>query len=140
MSIEENKVLVWRALEMFWNTHNPETGAEFYAPDLINNDPQAPQVTNLEGLKAYAHVLFTAFPDFHVVMHDEIAEGDKVAKVWSISGTHQGDFQGLPPTGKHVAMSGITVYRVVNDKIAELTWSYNLLGLLQQLGAIPVPA
>ncbi len=140
MSTEENKVLVTRALIVFWNEHNPESAAQFYAPDLVNHDPQSPQVTNLEGLKMYAQALFAAFPDFHVVMHDEIAEGDKVAKTWSISGTHQGVFEGIPPTGKHVTMSGITVYRIADGKIAELTWSYNLLGLLQQLGAIPVPA
>jgi steroid delta-isomerase-like uncharacterized protein len=97
-------------------------------------------VTGLEGLKAYAGMLFAAFPDFHVVIDKEVAEGDLVAKVWTLHGTQLGEFQGIPPTAKSVTMSGITIYRIANGKIAELTWSYNMLGLLQQLGAMPVPA
>lgn len=140
MSVEENKALVRQALDKFWNAHNLAAADEVFAADLVNHDPAAPNVTGLESLKAFAGVLFAAFPDFHVVINDEIAEGDKVTKLWTLHGTQRGEFQGIPPTGKTVTMTGITVYRIANGKIAELTWSYNMLGLLQQLGAIPAPA
>jgi steroid delta-isomerase-like uncharacterized protein len=140
MSTEENKTIVRRAVEEFWNAHNVAAAEMLYAADLANHDPLSPAVTGLEGLKAFAGALFAAFPDFHVVIDDEVAEGDKVAKLWTLHGTQRGEFQGIPPTGKPVTMTGITVYRIAKGKIAELTWSYNMLGLMQQLGAIPAPA
>jgi steroid delta-isomerase-like uncharacterized protein len=140
MSLERNKTIVRRLLERFWNAHDVAAADEFFAADMVNHDPVAPAVTGLEGLKGYASLLFTAFPDFHVVIDQELAEGDKVAKVWTLQGTQLGEFQGIAPTGKSVTMSGITIYRIAGGKIAELTWSYNMLGLLQQLGAMPVPA
>ncbi len=140
MSIEENKTVVREALEGFWNARDVAAADKFFAADLVNHDPAAPNVTGLEGLKAYAGMLFAAFPDFHVVLDDMVGEGDKVAKLWTLHGTQQGEFQGIPPTGKAVTMTGATLYRIAEGKIVELTWSYNMLGLLQQLGAIPVPA
>jgi steroid delta-isomerase-like uncharacterized protein len=140
MSIEENKTIVRQTLEGFWNAHDVAAADKFFAADLANHDPLAPNVTGLEALKAFAGTLFAAFPDFHVVIDDEVAEGDKVAKIWTLHGTQQGEFQGIPPTGKSVSMNGITVYRIANGKIVDLTWSYNMLGMMQQLGAIPVPA
>ena len=140
MSIKENKELIEKLLEKFWNDHNIAAADELVARDLVNHDPAAPTVTGLEGLKAYAGMLFTAFPDFHVAIDDMVGEGDKVAKAWTLSGTHEGDFMGIPPAGKSISMSGVTIYRIANGKIAELTWSYNMLGLMQQLGAIPTPS
>jgi steroid delta-isomerase-like uncharacterized protein len=140
MSTEENKKLIQRELEEFWNAHDVAAADKFYAADMVNDDPVVPAVTGLEGLKAYAGMLFAAFPDLHVVTDELFAEGDKVAKAWTLHGTQQGEFQGIPPTGKSVTMTGIKLYRIVDDKIAQVTWSYNMLGLMQQLGAIPVPA
>ena len=140
MSIQDNKIIVRRVLEEFWNAHNVAAADELFAADLANHDPVSPDVTGLESLKAFAGILFAAFPDFHVVIDDEVAEGDKVAKIWTLHGTQRGEFQGIPPTGKAVTMRGITVYRIANGKVVDLIWSYNMLGMLQQLGAIPTPA
>ena len=80
-----------------------------------------------------------AFPDFHHTVEDLVAEGDKVVPRLTLRGTHQGDFQGLPPTGKQVTFSGINVMRLEDGKIVE-HWSIgDTLGMLQQLGAIPAP-
>jgi steroid delta-isomerase-like uncharacterized protein len=140
MSTQENKTIVHQFLEKVWNAHDVAAADEFFTADFVNHDPASPNVTGVEELKAFARALFAAFPDFHVVIDDEVAEGDKVAKIWTLHATQQGEFQGIPATGKSVTMKGITVYRIANGKIAELTWSYDMLGLLQQLGAIPVPA
>jgi steroid delta-isomerase-like uncharacterized protein len=140
MSIQENKDVVHQILEKFWNAHDLAAADELIAPDFINHDPVSPGVTDREGLKAYAGALFFAFPDFHVTIDDEVGEGDKVAKIWTVHGTHKNEFQGIPATGKFITVKGITIYRITDGKLVELTWAYNMLGLLQQLGAIPTPS
>jgi steroid delta-isomerase-like uncharacterized protein len=78
-----------------------------------------------------------AFPDTRMTIEDEIAEGDKVVIRWTIRGTHKGEYMGIAPTGKEVTVTGISVYRIERGKIVE-DWSNNdMLGMLQQLGAIP---
>jgi steroid delta-isomerase-like uncharacterized protein len=139
MSTAENKALVRRAIEEVWNAHNVSAVDDLYAADLANHDPLNPEVTGLGGFKAWVGAVFAAFPDLHVVIDDMVAEGDKVAKAYTLHGTQNGEFQGIPPTGKSVAMNGITIYRIADGKIAELTWSYNMLGVMMQLGAIPAP-
>jgi steroid delta-isomerase-like uncharacterized protein len=66
-----------------------------------------------------------------------IAEDDRVAVRWTFHATHTGNFRGIPPTGKSVTMTGITIYRLANEKIKEARSNLDMLGLLQQLGIIP---
>jgi steroid delta-isomerase-like uncharacterized protein len=93
----------------------------------------------MEGFKLLAGMFRTAFPDYKDTVEDLIAEGDKVVARWSFRGTHQGDFQGVPPTGKEAAITGISVFRLINGKITDDWTIFDLLGLMQQLGAIPAP-
>ena len=79
----------------------------------------------------------TAFPDLNVKVEDQLAEGDKVATRWTTTGTHQGEFAGIPPTGKQGGVTGTTIARVVGGKIVEERSNWDTLGLLQQLGVIP---
>jgi predicted ester cyclase len=81
----------------------------------------------------------TAFPDLHFTIEDIIAEGDTVVVRQTARGTHQGDLMGIPPTGKQVSGTGITITRVVNGKAVEDWFNGDDLGLLQQLGVVPVP-
>jgi predicted ester cyclase len=81
--------------------------------------------------------MWTAFPDMHVVVEDQIAEGDKVVSRLTIRGTLQGDFLGIPPTGKQVSVTGIGIDRIENDKFVESWGNFDALGLMQELGAIP---
>ena len=80
-----------------------------------------------------------AFPDIQTTIEDLIAEGDKVVKRYTIRGTHRGEFQGIPPTGKEVAFSSIEIDRMVDGKVSEHWFEMDLLGLMGQLGAIPDP-
>lgn len=82
-------------------------------------------------------VYTAAFPDLQLTTEDMVAEGDKVAIRNTWRGTHQGAFQGLPPTGKHVAFTGTDIFRFVGGKIAEQWADLDALGLMQQLGVIP---
>lgn len=92
-----------------------------------------------EGLRIFYQTFMSAFPDGRITADDAIAEGDRVVIRYHLDLTHQGEFLGIPPTGVQAVMSGSTIMRFAQDKVAE-RWSYNdMLGLLQQLGAIPAP-
>jgi len=81
----------------------------------------------------------TAFPDFQVTVEDVVAEGDKVARRVTLSGTHKGEYMGIPPTGKQMTMGVITIERIEGGKIAEQWGEADMLGLMQQLGVMPPP-
>jgi predicted ester cyclase len=78
-----------------------------------------------------------AFSDISITVEDQIAEGDKVVSRWTIRGTHKGEYMGIAPTGKQVTITGISIYRIEKGKIVEDWANSDMLGMLQQLGAIP---
>lgn len=139
MSTEENKALVRRLMEEGYNQGNWSLFDELLASNYVNHDPTNPTVSDREGLKQLHMGFHAIFPDYHVTIDDLIAEGDRVSKRWTWGGTQTGEFQGIPPTGKKVTISGITNYRVANSKVQECWWAPDLFGLLQQLGVIPQP-
>ena len=134
--IEANKQLVLRHMEL-WDTGNLAIADEIFATDYINHDPALPDVTDLEGLKGFVVVSRMAFPDFHHTSEDLVAEGDKVARRVTVTATHQGEFMGIPATGRQVTWTGIIISRITDGKIVEEWWNYDALALMQQLGAMP---
>lgn len=138
MSTEDNKRLVRRLYEET-DKQNFASMDEFFSAELIDHDP--PPIPNLmpglEGIKQAFKVFATAFPDGTHVIHDLIAEGDRVVVRVSGTGTHKGEFKGIPPTGKPVEMAGIVIYRIEGGKIVERWAQQNFLGfVMQQLGVI----
>ncbi|MDP2662915.1 MAG: ester cyclase, partial [Dehalococcoidia bacterium] len=89
--------------------------------------------------KESATIYRKAFPDMQVKVEDEILEGELLVERWSSTCTHTGEFMGLPPTGKSLSLTGISVVRLSGDKIAESWENYDAIGMLQQLGAAPTP-
>jgi steroid delta-isomerase-like uncharacterized protein len=81
--------------------------------------------------------MLTAFPDLHFTIEDMVAEGDKVVVRWIVRGTHRGTFQDIPPTGKAVTLTGISLFRVANGRGVEVWTDADYLGMLQQLGVVP---
>lgn len=81
----------------------------------------------------------TAFPDLYGTIEDLIAEGDKVVTRITYRGTHQGEFMGIPPTGRPVTMTFTGINRIAGGKIAEGWVNFDALGMMQQLGVIPTP-
>jgi len=134
---EANKAVVRRVLEEVWNGKKHDRIDEFYATDFVNVDPSSPEVKNLEQFKQYIAEMNAAFPDQQVTIEDLVAEGDKVAKQWSVKSTHTGNFMGIPPTNKKISLSGITIYRIVDGKVKECVWGYDTYGFMVQLGVIP---
>ena len=94
---------------------------------------------NLEAYKHFVSLLFSAFPDGQYRIEDLIAEGDSVVVRHTFSGTHQGDFMDIPPTGKQVTTTAIVISRIVNGKALETWINGDDLGRMQQLGVVPTP-
>ena len=136
MSTEQNKALLHRLVEE-WNKHNLAGVDELFAPDYVCHGSGVIPDIDLAGWRQLIPALWTAFPDQHYSLEDLIAEGDKVVSRYTLRCTHQGDFMGIPPTGKQVSFTGIEIDRIEEDKIVESWFSSDLLGFLQQLGAIP---
>jgi steroid delta-isomerase-like uncharacterized protein len=81
----------------------------------------------------------SAFPDMRVTIEDLVAEGDKVAARWSVTGTHRGELMGIPATGKRVTVTGIEINRFAGGKLVEHWESFDQLSMMQQLGVVPAP-
>ena len=107
MSVEDNKALVRRSIE---GENRADLGMveDCYATNYVHHDPDNPAVQDWLGLKQSFLGYFAAFPDGYVVIDDLIAEGDKVVKRWTSRGSHQGEFAGIPATGKQVSFTGTT--------------------------------
>ena len=93
----------------------------------------------MEAWRQFSASFVEAFPDLRLTVEDIALEGDTVAARVDFRGTHRGEFQGIPPTGKEVAFSSIEIDRMVDGKVAEHWFEMDLLGLMGQLGAIPEP-
>ena len=137
MSAEENKAILRRAYEEAWNRKNLDALDEVIASDITDHDPAPGQAPGLEGVKQYFSSLHTAFPDLHVDVKGMIAEEDKVAARVTMSGTHQGEFMGIDPTGNRVTITGIDIVRITDGKVVEHWGNFDDLGMMQQLGVIP---
>ena len=90
-----------------------------------------------DGIKQFARMFRTAFPDLQCTMEDVLAEGDKVALRWVSRGTHKGDLMGTAATGKQVIFRGIQMQRISNGKIEEEWAGFNTLSAFQEIGALP---
>jgi steroid delta-isomerase-like uncharacterized protein len=112
--------------------------AALYGDDWVGHFPGMPPL-DAEGHRQYSAAMMEAFPDLDRSVDDVFADGDRVAARWSAKGRHDGDFMGTAATGKVVASSGITIFRLAEGRIVEEWGESDLLGLLTQLGAIPSP-
>ena len=138
MSTEQNIVLVRRIFEEGINQNKPGIFDELIALSYVNHDIPAP-APGLEGFKMVIGMFLAAFPDMRVTIEEELAEDNKVITRGYFTGTHKGDFQGVPPTGKQIKVKYIDIWLVENDKLVENWVRLDELGMVQQLGVIPVP-
>jgi steroid delta-isomerase-like uncharacterized protein len=134
---EANKALIRRFVEEVQNQHNVDAFDEFFAPSFVNYDPLPGLPGTLAGAKQLHRMLFAAFPDLKMTIHDQAAESDKVWTRKTASGTHQGELLGIPATGKYVFWNIIDIMRIGNGKITEHWVVADVMSLMQQLGAVP---
>jgi len=135
---EQNKSLVRRVFEEGINQNKQGVFDELIALSYVNHDIPAP-TPGLQGFKMVIGMFLAAFPDMRVTIEEELAEGSKVITRGYFTGTHQGDFQGIPPTGKQIKVKYIDIWLVENGKLMENWVRLDELGLMQQLGVIPTP-
>jgi steroid delta-isomerase-like uncharacterized protein len=138
MSTEDNKAAIQRVFEEVLNQGNMAVVDEVYSPDNVFHTSTGP-VHGFEGLKQFVNMYRSAFPDIQFTIEDLIAEGDKIVTRYTARGTHRGDLQGIPPTGRQVTVTGIIISRFANGKFVEGWLDFDALGMLQQLGVIPAP-
>jgi steroid delta-isomerase-like uncharacterized protein len=138
MSAEENKALVERFVEGFWNEGNLSAADELMAPEAQIHLPTG-DIVNPDEAKGFAAMWRESFPDWHSTFEELVAEGDKVAERWTGRGTHRGELMGIPPTGERVEAPGSVFYRIVDGKIVELWGQLDMMSVMQQLGAMAAP-
>lgn len=124
------------------NTEEVQGGGDFgvfdqlFADDFIDHTPQPGRTPDKAGARELYKTLRAAFPDFHAVIHWQIADGDRVTTFKTYHGTHRGTFFGVAPTGRTIQFETVDVMRVRNGQIAEHWGVANLFSLMQQLGAL----
>jgi steroid delta-isomerase-like uncharacterized protein len=138
---EENKALARRFIEEAFNEGNLSVVDEIFASaDYVLHDPASPEeVRGPEGVKEFVQMYRSAFPDTHITVEDQIAEGDEVVTRWTGRGTHRGELMGIPASGNQVEVPGITIDRFSGGKGVESWTNYDALGMMQQIGAVPSP-
>jgi steroid delta-isomerase-like uncharacterized protein len=134
---EGNKALIRYWCDEGFNKNNMTIADEVYAANVFYHEPSAGEVIGLEPLKQFVVSWRTAFPDSLLTIEEQVGENDRIATRWTFTGTHQGDFRGLAPTGRPIKFTAMYFYRFDGGKVVEIHAMVNLLKLLQQLGAVP---
>jgi steroid delta-isomerase-like uncharacterized protein len=140
MLAEERKAFVRRQIDELWNKGNLEAAEECFTSDFVSHDPASPEeIRGPEGFKQNVAAVRAAFPDFHMRIVDQVAEGDRVVTRYVTTGTQEGELAGIPPTGRRVEVAGMGIDYFRGGKIRESWEYYDVLSLMQQLGVIPYP-
>lgn len=137
MNREEMIALHERHNEEELNRGNLEVVDEIFAQNYVRHVVGLPEIAGREAEKQFAATVRTGFPDIHFTVKERIVEGDKVFVRWSARGTHQGEYMGIPATGKSMEVTGMVIHQMVSGQIQESWDCFDSLSMLQQLGIIP---
>jgi steroid delta-isomerase-like uncharacterized protein len=140
LTTNENAAITRRFAEEVITKGNIDSAAEFVWEDVVEQVPLPGQGPGLEGLKQILRVMRSAFPDLDFSVKEQIAEGDKVASRFEWTGTHKGEFLGVPATGRQVCVWGVVIDRLEQGRIKDTRIIMDTLGLMTQLGVFPSPA
>lgn len=141
MSPEEIKALQRR----FYDDCNKGKSAaiaaldDLFANDIVWHSATGKDIRSVENLKQSFNAAYNTFPDTHYTIDDMIVEGDKAVTRFTFTGTHKGEFKGIPPTNKKVKVWAIAIARIADGKFMEVWERYDTLGWMQELGLIPTP-
>jgi steroid delta-isomerase-like uncharacterized protein len=131
----KNKHIVRRLYEEVWNERKLDVVDELISPSRALHDPNVSgSQIGPDAYKQQVAPFTTAFPDLHFAIEDIFSEKDKLVVSWMISGTHKGEYEGIPPTDKKISVDGITINYLANGKILDSYVSWDALGLMRQLG------
>jgi steroid delta-isomerase-like uncharacterized protein len=136
---ERNKAVSHRFNEEVKNKHNLEAIDELFSPDFVNHSEIPGFAPTREGVKGFFAYFFKAFPDLTCTINDTIAEGNRVVDYFTLEGTHQGEFMGIPATGKRINYKGMHILSFEKGKITGHWNVLDLLTMMIQLGVVPPP-
>jgi len=133
----ENMQKIVDLLTELWNTGKPELAMQLYSDQAERTDPnQLDPARGAQQIANYVAQVHTGFPDFKLEIKQRISEGDQIVTEWTCTGTHRGEFQGIPPTGRRVEITGMTLGRIKGSQIVEERVYFDRLAMLQQLGVV----
>lgn len=137
MGVHRNLARIANFFDEIWNWGNLAVVGQNVTSDFVHHDPANPwQAPGPAGVTELVRTYRTAFPDLRFDLEDAIPTGDKVVVRWRARGTHTGSLRTILPTGTHVTVTGITIFRLAEGKIAEAWTNYDMLGLLSQLDVV----
>ncbi|WP_029112278.1 ester cyclase [Mycobacterium sp. URHB0044] len=139
MPLESSEAVMKRFVE-FINTADEQLAGQVIASDAVFYAPtHAEPLRGPGGYLELLAVLRNGFPDIHWTVEETIAEGNRIAARFTMRGTHQGDFFGIPPTGNEISVQALNFYHLADGKIVNERGQPDLLGIMQQIGAVPTP-
>lgn len=139
MSTDENKATARRFYEQL-DSSGAETVPPEVSPAIIVHQAGAPGPLDLAAFLQFGRAFYHAFPGLRHEIEDQVAEGDRVVTRLTARGTHQHPFQGIPATGRQVAIPAISIQRLADGQIVEQWIELDAMGLMQQLGVMPAPS
>jgi steroid delta-isomerase-like uncharacterized protein len=140
MSTQENKAIIRRLNDEVWSKGQLDVIDDLIADKFVATVIGAPeQIRGPQGFREFVVMYRKAFPDLRLTTDEQIAEGETVVTRWTATGTHEGELMGMPATGKQATTAGININRVAGGKLVEGWGLFDQLGLLQQIGAVPMP-
>jgi len=137
--MQDNATTVRRFTEEVITQGDIDSAVQFVWEDVVEQVPFPGQGPGLEGLKDILRAMRAAFPDLIFSVQEQVAEGDRVASRFEWTGTHQGRFLGVPPTGHFVRVWGIVIDRLEKGRIKDTRIIMDTLGLMIQLGVLAPP-
>lgn len=137
MSTEQNKAVIRRLFAELWSQHNVAVIDELFATDFVAHRAGRPVMQGSVGLKSMVEGMTRTFGDCHSAIDALIAEDNQVVARWTLQGVHTGAWRGITATGKPITITGITIHRLADGKIAELWAEEDWLGLMQQIEGLP---
>ena len=136
----ENRAIVLRLYQEIWNKRSLEVISELVSPSHALHGPNfSGSAIGPEAYAGQVALFLAAFPDLRFAIEDTVAENDKVVACWAISGTHKGEFMGVPATGKRITIDGMTIHHIAGGKIMDSFSNWDALGFMQQIGVVAAP-
>jgi steroid delta-isomerase-like uncharacterized protein len=136
----DNESIVRRFIHEYQTGGDERVAEEILAADFVDHCPFGPFPPDREGVKQLFAALRVAFPDLRAEINDQFSQGDKVVTRKTFHGANDGEFMGMPPTGKKVSLDVIDILRLRDGQFTDHWNVVDALGLMQQLGAVPAPA
>jgi steroid delta-isomerase-like uncharacterized protein len=134
---EANKKIVQRFYKEIWNEGKLDVADEVFAPHFLGEAPGSAGTHGPAEVKQFVGNYRTGFPDLNVKIDDQIAEGDLVGSRFTITGTHRGNFMGIPPTNKWIQITGMAMTRIENGMVVADRGEFDMIAAFQQLGLVP---